>query len=70
MRPVSHRELVRRLRGFGFSGPYAGGPHEFMQRGRLKVSIPNPHRSDVPVWLLRQILKEAGVSVSDWEAAQ
>jgi predicted RNA binding protein YcfA (HicA-like mRNA interferase family) len=41
--PIKRRELIRYLRQLGFSGPYAGGNHEFMKRGNLKLPIPNPH---------------------------
>jgi len=33
--PVKRRELIVCLRRFGFTGPYAGGRHEFMQKGDL-----------------------------------
>ena len=41
--PVSHRELVKRLRKFGFAGPFAGGKHLFMVKGERRLAIPNPH---------------------------
>jgi len=49
MKPVSRRELIRRLRSFGFEGPFSGGHHSFMKRGRLKLRIPNPHGKDIGV---------------------
>jgi predicted RNA binding protein YcfA (HicA-like mRNA interferase family) len=66
--PVSRTELVRRFRELGFAGPYSGGKHQFMVRGRLRVRIPNPHGGDVSASLLRLVLREAGVSLDDWEA--
>jgi predicted RNA binding protein YcfA (HicA-like mRNA interferase family) len=65
--PVSRRELIRRLTLLGFSGPRAGGKHSFMQRGRLKIRIPNPHGGDIDTNLLNDILKEAGISRDAWE---
>ena len=39
--PIKRRELIACLRRLGFSGPYAGGRHEFMQRSGLSLTIPN-----------------------------
>ena len=69
MGPVSRRELIRRLRALGFSGPVSGGKHAFMVRGALKLHIPNPHQQDVSAGLLRRILRQAGVALKDWENA-
>jgi predicted RNA binding protein YcfA (HicA-like mRNA interferase family) len=67
-KPVRRRELVAFLRRAGFSGPYSGGKHEFMQRGNLVLTIPNPHRGDISVGLLKIILRQAGISRREWEA--
>jgi predicted RNA binding protein YcfA (HicA-like mRNA interferase family) len=40
-----------------------------MVRGEVVVTIPNPHRRDIGVGLLAVILKQAGVTRSDWERA-
>jgi hypothetical protein len=40
LRPIKRKDLIRSLRQLDFTGPYAGGKHEYMQRGRLKVHIP------------------------------
>jgi hypothetical protein len=37
-----------------------------MRRGALKVRIPNPHRQDISVALQREILRQAGISESEW----
>lgn len=37
-----------------------------MTRRGIVVTIPNPHRGDIGVDLLRIILKEAGVSRREW----
>lgn len=66
--PTKRRDLIRYLRQLGFSGPFAGGNHEFMKRGSLKLPIPNPHQSDIGVPLLTRILRKAGVAVEEWEA--
>ena len=65
--PIKRKDLVSRLRQLGFSGPFAGGKHEYMQRERLKVHIPNPHQGDISSALLKRILEEADVSLQEWE---
>lgn len=67
MNPVNRRELIRRLRLFGFEGPFSGGRHSFMRRGQLKLRVPNPHAGDIGVPLLREILRQAGIQESEWE---
>jgi hypothetical protein len=41
--PVSRRELIRKLKALGFEGPFPGGKHDWMRRGRLRLTIPNSH---------------------------
>ena len=65
--PIKRKDLISALRQLGFEGPYAGGKHEYMQRNRLKVHIPNPHQGDISVGLLKRILEEANVSPQEWE---
>ena len=64
--PVSRRELIQRLRKLGFEGPYTGGRHVFMLRGSQRLIIPNPHREEISVDLLRRILKQALISREKW----
>ncbi len=65
--PTTRTELIRRLRQLGFRGPYSGGKNQFMAREHLRVRIPNPHRGEIGRTLLRSILKEAGISSTEWE---
>ena len=65
--PIKRRELIACLRRLGFAGPYAGGKHEFMQRGDLSLTIPNPHGSDIGPKLLGQMLRQAGIERHEWE---
>jgi len=67
--PVNRRVLVATLRRLRFEGPYSGGKHEFMARGDLVLTVPNPHRGDIGVGLLKIILKQAGISRAQWERA-
>ncbi len=61
--PVSRRELVRRLKALGFLGPFPGGKHHWMQLGSLRVTIPNPHGSEIDPGLIRRILQQAGIAI-------
>lgn len=59
------------MRTLGFAGPRSGGSHQFMSKGRLKVRIPNPHGAgDIDVHLLKEILRQAGISPSAWESSR
>ena len=65
--PIKRRELIAALRRAGFSGPFAGGKHEFMQRGEASITIPNPHGSDIGPNLLSKVLRQAGISREEWQ---
>ena len=65
--PIARREMIAALRRLGFSGPYSGGKHEFMHRGDVVLTIPNPHRGEIGKELLARILRQAGVSRAEWE---
>ncbi len=64
--PISWRDLVRRLRDLGFEGPYQGGKHPYMVRANVVLTIPNPHGGVIGQDLLVRVLKQAGVSRSEW----
>ncbi|BDG25461.1 hypothetical protein TthSNM66_00970 [Thermus thermophilus] len=66
LRPVSRRELVARLKALGFSGPYTGGRPQFMVRGSIRLVLPNPHRGEIGVDLLKRILRQAGIEEEEW----
>ena len=66
---VSRRELIRKLRNMGFSGPFSGGRHQFMQRESLKLRIPNPHLGDIHIGLIKEILRQGNIPWDDWENA-
>lgn len=69
LKPVSRRELIHRFKNLGFEGPFAGSKHSFMKKGELKVRIPNPHGSDISVPLLKEVLKQAGITPDNWDRA-
>lgn len=68
--PVSCNELIRKLHTLGFEGPYTGkGPHPLMWKGMTRVMIPNPHRSDVSVDLIKKILRQGEIDREEWLSA-
>lgn len=68
--PIEYREFLRKLRRLGFSGPFQVGKHPFMARGKQKVAIPISHGKTIDdIRLLRKVLKHAGISDQEWDAA-
>jgi predicted RNA binding protein YcfA (HicA-like mRNA interferase family) len=67
LRPIKRNDLVRYLKQIGFTGPYVGGKHQFMIKDKLRLTIPNPHQSEIGINLLYKILKQAEISKEDWE---
>lgn len=66
--PISRKELIRKFRSLGFTGPYSGGRHQFMVKEELKMRVPNPHQAgEISDSLLREILRQAGISKDEWE---
>ena len=54
----------------GYSGPFSGGRHQFMIKGKKKIRIPNPHGAkDIDSSLLKEILKQAEITNEDWESS-
>jgi predicted RNA binding protein YcfA (HicA-like mRNA interferase family) len=66
---ISRKELIRKFRALGYTGPFSGGKHQFMVKGRQKIRIPNPHINDIGMGLLREILRQAGISSNTWDEA-
>ena len=64
--PVSWTDLVKRLRAIGFEGPYQEGKHPYMVRGKMVLTIPNPHKREIGVDLLSRILKRAEITRKQW----
>jgi len=65
--PIKRKDLIRYMRQLDFTGPYSGGKHQFMIKEKLKIRIPNPHKSDISENLLNQILKEICIDRTKWE---
>jgi predicted RNA binding protein YcfA (HicA-like mRNA interferase family) len=65
---ISRKEIIVKFRKLGFEGPFTGTRHQFMKKGRKKIRIPNPHGGkDIHIGLLKEILKQADISIEDWE---
>ena len=45
--PIKRKDLIRSLHTLGFGGPYSGGRHQYMVKGKLKLYIPNPHGGEI-----------------------
>ena len=69
LNPVSRRELVRKMKAMDFEGPFPGGKHQWMRRGGLRVTIPNPHSGEIDPGLIRRILRQAGITLDEWTCA-
>ena len=65
--PVKRNNLVKGLKQAGFEGPYAGGKHEFLVKGELRLILPNPHQGEISKDLLARILRQANISREQWE---
>ncbi len=66
-KPIKRSELIRRLRRFGWEGPFQKGKHPFMVREVLRLTLPYPHHGDVDWSLTKRILQQAGISPGEWE---
>ncbi|MCA2968418.1 MAG: type II toxin-antitoxin system HicA family toxin [Acidobacteriaceae bacterium] len=64
--PISHRELVQRMRRLGWDGPFSGGKHLKMEKDDLTITLPNPHSEDIGTPLPREILRQAQISLEEW----
>ncbi len=64
--PISWSNLVKKLKKFGFNGPYQGGKHPYMVKGNLVLTLPNPHRKEVSIDLLIRILRQANIDKERW----
>jgi predicted RNA binding protein YcfA (HicA-like mRNA interferase family) len=67
---ISRKELIRKFRALGYAGPFSGGKHQFMKKGKKKIRIPNPHGSgDIHISLIKEILRQSGISGDEWRNA-
>jgi len=66
-KPISLNKLIKKLKSFGFDGPYSGSKHSFMIKANLKLRVPNPHKGDISKSLVSEIIKQGGISTKEWE---
>ena len=69
LNPVSRRELVRKLKGLGFEGPFPGGKHQWMRRADCALRFPIPTEARSIPGFIRRILRQAGITLGEWEKA-
>jgi predicted RNA binding protein YcfA (HicA-like mRNA interferase family) len=64
---LKRKDLIKALKQAGLEGPYAGGKHEFLVKGELRLVLPNPHQGEISKDLLARILLQANISRNEWE---
>lgn len=67
LRPLRPREVTRKLERAGFQLTRQRGSHARYAKGSRGVTVPI-HPGDVPVPIIRSILKQAGLSEEQWDA--
>ena len=68
---ISRKELIQKFTRLGFDGHFSGGKHQFMKKGKIKVRIPNPHKSqEIHISLIKQVLRQAGINEKDFDNAR
>ncbi len=67
-KPISRKELIRRLRLLGWDGPFGGGKNMNMVNSNGRpIPIPNPHGGEIDWSLTKRILKQASIDTADWD---
>ena len=66
LNPLRPREIIRKLEKVGFQLARQKGSHARYVKGSRGVTVPI-HPGDVPVAVIRSILKQAGLSNEQWE---
>lgn len=59
LKPISRKELIRKLKKLWFEWPYIWWKHEYLKKWNYKITIPNIH-SWKELWkpIIAQICKE------------
>ncbi len=68
--PLKSKEVIRKLRRLGYDGPIPGGRHVRMvhpERGQI-IPIPVHGGKDISVGLIREIIRQIGISREEWLA--
>jgi predicted RNA binding protein YcfA (HicA-like mRNA interferase family) len=66
LKPLNRRELARKLKKLNLSGPFSGGRHQYFIKGNRKIFIPNPHRKDIGVKILKRIIKDIEIDEEEF----
>ena len=68
LKPLKAKEVIKKLKKLGFTGPFPGGKHIRMvhQERGLIIPIPMHKGKDVSVGLIRAIINEIGISREEW----
>lgn len=61
---------MSRLQQLGLDGPFFGSHHQHMKKNGRKITLPNPHQGDISAPLLARILKQANISLEEWEKSE
>ena len=67
LNPISRKELISKLKAFGFEGPFIATKHQYMIKEKHKIFIPNPHRGkDIGIPLLKKIIRQIGITKDEF----
>lgn len=62
IKPIHRKILIQKFIKLGFSGPYTASRYQFfINKGRKKIFIPNPHKKDIGIPILMAIIKQIGI---------
>jgi len=66
--PLKAGEVIRKLRCLGYIGPIPGGKHVRMVNQKTGQIIPIPVHGnrDISVGLIREIIRQVGVTRNEW----
>jgi predicted RNA binding protein YcfA (HicA-like mRNA interferase family) len=40
--PISRANFIKKLITLGYEGPFSGGKHQFLIKGKIRLTIPKP----------------------------
>ena len=66
LRPLRAREVTRKLERGGYRLTRQRGSHARYVKGTRGLTVPI-HPGDIPVPIIRSILKQAGISEAQWD---
>ncbi len=70
--PCKRGDFIRRLRRFGFDGPYSGSRHQFLFFENHRLTVPSNSEYSVPQlkMMLREVAEILGreIAANEWNA--